>query len=157
MSRSVATPHPTAGERITHGPDGLRVPAQPIIPFIRGDGVGPEIWRAAEPVFDAAVERAYGRMRRVAWMEVYAGDAAYRRVGSWLPDETIAAFRTYRIGLRGPLSAPTDGAIRSLNVAFRQILDLYACKRPVRYLSGIPSPITRSATVGSAMSWPPLQ
>jgi len=130
-----------AGEKITMSADGLRVPDTPIIPFIRGDGTGPDIWRAAQHVFDAAVERAYSGKRRIAWMEVFAGETAFRRFGEWLPDETVKAYREFLVGIKGPLTTPVGGGIRSLNVALRQILDLYVCLRPVRYFQGVPSPV----------------
>ncbi len=119
----------------------LCVPDCPVLPFIEGDGTGPDIWRAARGVLDAAVERAYGGARRFGWMEVLAGEKAHQTVGSWLPDETLAAFETYRVGIKGPLTTPVGGGIRSLNVALRQQLDLYVCLRPVRYFSGVPSPV----------------
>ena len=132
------------GEKITMGSGGaLRVPNRPIIPFIEGDGTGPDIWRASQHVFDAAVEKAYGGKRRIAWLEVLAGQKAFDAVKTWLPDETIAAFRDYLVGIKGPLTTPVGGGIRSLNVALRQILDLYVCLRPVRYFEGVPSPVKR--------------
>jgi isocitrate dehydrogenase len=126
---------------ITLGTDGLVVPADPIIPFIEGDGIGPDIWAAAVRVFDAAVKKAYGDERAVAWHEVLAGEKAHNETGSWLPDETVDAFRTYLVGIKGPLTTPVGGGIRSLNVALRQKLDLYACVRPVRWFEGVPSPV----------------
>jgi isocitrate dehydrogenase len=120
---------------------GLKVPNQPIIPFIEGDGTGPDIWAASVRVFDAAVQRAYGRSRQVHWKEVLAGEKAHTKTGSWLPDETLAAFRTHLVGIKGPLTTPVGGGIRSLNVALRQLLDLYVCQRPVRYFQGVPSPV----------------
>ena len=119
----------------------LAVPDRPIIPFIRGDGTGPDIWYAAQIVFDAAVEKAYGGRRRVAWMEVFAGETANERFGEWLPEATLRAFRDYLVGIKGPLTTPVGGGIRSLNVALRQQLDLYVCLRPVRYFNGVPSPV----------------
>jgi isocitrate dehydrogenase len=113
----------------------------PIIPFIEGDGTGPDIWRAARRVFDAAVERASGGKRRIEWLEVLAGEKAFKQVGNWLPDETLAAIRAHRIAIKGPLTTPVGGGIRSLNVTLRQLLDLYACIRPVRYFEGVPSPM----------------
>ena len=131
-----------AGEKITLGTDGkLNVPDNPIIPFIEGDGTGPDIWRAAVRVFDAAVEKAYGPKRKIEWKEVLAGEKAFRATGNWLPDETVAAFKDYLVGIKGPLTTPIGGGIRSLNVALRQILDLYVCLRPVRYFRGVPSPV----------------
>jgi isocitrate dehydrogenase len=119
----------------------LRVPEVPIVPFIEGDGTGPDIWRAAVRVMDAAVAKAYGGERRIAWKEVLAGQKAFDRTGNWLPDETVDAFRGYRVGIKGPLTTPIGGGIRSLNVALRQILDLYVCLRPVRWFKGVPSPV----------------
>jgi isocitrate dehydrogenase len=119
----------------------LEVPATPIIPFIEGDGTGPDIWRAAQHVLDGAVERAYGRKRRIAWLEVLAGEKAKNQTGSWLPDETLAAIDHYLVAIKGPLTTPVGGGFRSLNVALRQKLDLYACVRPVRYFPGVPSPV----------------
>jgi isocitrate dehydrogenase len=122
---------------------GLKVPDRPIIPFIEGDGTGPEIWAASVRVFDAAVEKAYGLTRRIEWKEVPAGEKAFNRTGSWLPDETLEAFRKHMVGIKGPLTTPVGGGIRSLNVALRQILDLYVCLRPIRYFPGVPSPVKR--------------
>jgi isocitrate dehydrogenase len=130
-----------AGERITLSGGSLRVPDRPIIPFIEGDGTGRDIWRASQAVFDAAVAKAYGGKRSVAWMEVLAGEKAFKQTKNWLPDETIEAFRTYLVGIKGPLTTPVGGGIRSLNVALRQLLDLYVCLRPVRYFRGVPSPV----------------
>jgi len=133
---------PRDGERITLRPDGsLEVPDRPIIPFIEGDGTGPDIWRAAVRVFDAAVARASGGAQRIAWMEVLAGEKAVEKTGEWLPRTTLDAIRTYRIAIKGPLTTPVGGGIRSLNVTMRQELDLYACVRPVRYIQGVPSPL----------------
>jgi isocitrate dehydrogenase len=130
-----------AGDRITLSGGSLRVPDRPIIPFIEGDGTGRDIWRASQAVFDAAVAKAYGGKRSVAWMEVLAGEKAFKQSKNWLPDETIEAFRTYLVGIKGPLTTPVGGGIRSLNVALRQMLDLYVCLRPVRYFQGVPSPV----------------
>ena len=127
--------------RITMGPDGLQVPDDPIVPFIEGDGIGPDIWRAAQLVFDAAVDKAYGGDRKVEWMEVLAGQKAFDDTGEWLPADTVDAFRTYLVGIKGPLTTPVGGGIRSLNVALRQTLDLYVCLRPVRWFKGVPSPV----------------
>jgi len=126
---------------ITMGPDGLLVPDDPIIPFIEGDGIGPDIWAASVRVFDAAVEKAYGGSRKIEWKQVLAGEAAFDETGEWLPDETVETFREYLVGIKGPLTTPVGGGIRSLNVALRQILDLYACVRPVRWFTGVPSPV----------------
>jgi isocitrate dehydrogenase len=133
---------PPDGSRITVNPDkGLSVPDDPIIPFIRGDGTGPDIWRATEMVVTEAVQRAYGGRRRIRWYEVGAGEASHKATGSWLPDETVEAIRHYAVAIKGPLTTPVGGGIRSINVALRQVLDLYACVRPVRYVPGVPSPV----------------
>jgi isocitrate dehydrogenase len=134
-------------EAITRRDGTLAVPDHPIVPFIEGDGTGPDIWRASVRVFDAAVERAYGGRRAIHWREVLAGEKAFQRTGSWLPDETLAAFREYRVGIKGPLTTPVGGGIRSLNVALRQELDLYVCLRPVRYFAGIETPVTHPERV----------
>ena len=126
---------------ITMGPEGLRVPDEPIIPFIEGDGTGPDIWAAAVRVFDAAVARAYGGRRRLAWKEVLAGEKAFGETGEWLPAATLDALREHLVGIKGPLTTPVGGGIRSLNVAVRQVLDLYVCVRPVRWYQGVPSPV----------------
>ena len=132
---------PPEGVRIRIDNGKLVVPDQPVIPFIEGDGTGPDIWRAAVRVFDAAVAKAYGGRRRIAWFEVFAGEKSFRQSGSWLPDDTLAAFKEFLVGIKGPLTTPVGGGIRSLNVALRQILDLYVCLRPVRYFEGVPSPV----------------
>ncbi len=137
-----ATPQaPADGEPISMKDGRLRVPAKPVIPFIEGDGTGPDIWRASRRVFDAAVERAYGAGRRIAWLEVLAGEKAKDRLDSWLPDETLAAIERNLVAIKGPLTTPVGGGFRSLNVALRQKLDLYACVRPVRWFQGVPSPV----------------
>src|SRR6478672_11066992 len=118
----------------------LVVPDDPIIPFIEGDGTGPDIWRASVRVFDAAVKKAYGGKRRVEWLEVLAGEKSFKQLNTWLPDDTVDAFRKYYVGIKGPLTTPVGGGIRSLNVALRQLLDLYVCLRPVRWFHGVPSP-----------------
>jgi isocitrate dehydrogenase len=128
-------------EKIEQTSDGLRVPDEPIIPYIEGDGTGPDIWAASVRVFDAAVEKAYGGDRRIAWKEVLAGEKANTQTGQWLPDETVETFREYLIGIKGPLTTPVGEGFRSLNVALRQILDLYVCLRPVRWYQGVPSPV----------------
>ncbi|HOK78167.1 MAG TPA: isocitrate/isopropylmalate family dehydrogenase, partial [Verrucomicrobiota bacterium] len=133
--------NPPQGERIALKDGSLIVPDNPIIPFIRGDGTGPDIWAASERVLDAAVAHAYGGKRQIKWFEVFAGEAAFRRFGTWLPDETIQAFAEYLVGIKGPLTTPVGGGIRSLNVALRQTLDLYVCLRPVQYFPGVPSPV----------------
>jgi isocitrate dehydrogenase len=138
---------PTEGSRITVENGKLTVPDQPIIPFIEGDGIGPDVWRASVRVLDAAVATAYGGKRRIHWMEVYAGEKANVLTGAWLPEETLAACRTYFVAIKGPLTTPIGGGIRSLNVALRQILDLYVCLRPVRWFKGVPSPIKRPELV----------
>ncbi len=130
------------GEKIQYGKDGkFNVPDQPIIPFIEGDGVGPDIWKASVRVFDAAVKKCYGVKRKVHWVEVYAGEKAFQLKGEWAPEETIERIREYKIAIKGPLTTPVGGGIRSINVLLRQKLDLYACIRPVKYLSGTPSPL----------------
>ena len=131
------------GEPITMTDAGLQVPDQPILPFIEGDGIGPDIWAAAVRVFDAAVEKAYGGKRMIDWLEVLAGEKAHGKTGEWLPEETIDSFREYLVGIKGPLTTPVGGGIRSLNVALRQRLDLYTCVRPVRWFEGVPSPVKR--------------
>lgn len=130
-----------AGQPITKQGESLSVPNHPIIPFIEGDGTGPDIWRSSQRVFDAAVEKAYGGERSIAWKEVLAGQKAFDQTGNWLPDETLDAFRELLVGIKGPLTTPVGGGIRSLNVALRQILDLYVCLRPVQYFEGVPSPV----------------
>jgi len=137
---------PPAGNKITRG-QTLNVPDQPVIPFIRGDGTGPDIWAASVRVFDAAVEKAYGGKKKIAWFEVFAGQAAKDKFDSWLPDDTVEAFREYLVGIKGPLTTPVGGGIRSLNVALRQLLDLYVCLRPVQYFKGVPSPVKRPEKV----------
>ena len=132
---------PTGGESIRMVDGTLTVPDNPIIPFIEGDGIGPDIWRSAVRVLDASIVKAYGGSRSIAWMEVLAGENAFNTTGSWLPDETVEAFRNYLVGIKGPLTTPVGGGIRSLNVALRQILDLYVCLRPVRWFQGVPSPV----------------
>ena len=131
------------GEPITKDGSGLRVPNRPTIPFIEGDGTGPDIWQASVRVFDAAVKHAYGGDRELVWHEVLAGEKAFNATGSWLPDETLEAFKSFLVGIKGPLTTPVGGGIRSLNVALRQILDLYVCLRPVQYFEGVPSPVKR--------------
>jgi isocitrate dehydrogenase len=135
------------GETISVDNGRLRVPDQPIIPYIEGDGTGPDIWAASVRVFDAAVAKAYGGKRKIAWMEVLAGQKAFDQTGSWLPDETLDAFRSHYVGIKGPLTTPVGGGIRSLNVALRQILDLYVCLRPVRWFEGVPSPVKHPESV----------
>jgi len=136
-----------AGEKVTISGGQLHVPDHPILPFIEGDGTGPDIWRAAVRVLDAAVAKAYGGRRKIAWMEVYAGEKAFTQFGTWLPDETVEAFREFLVGIKGPLTTPIGGGIRSLNVALRQLLDLYVCLRPVRWFQGVPSPVRRPEKV----------
>jgi isocitrate dehydrogenase len=147
----LTVPH---GDKITMGPDGkLIVPDNPIIPFIEGDGTGVDIWKASVRVFDAAVEKVYGSGKKISWMEVYAGEKPFNmfrdRMGikAWLPDETIEAFREFLVGIKGPLTTPIGGGIRSLNVALRQVLDLYTCLRPIRYFQGVPSPVKKPQDV----------
>jgi len=131
----------SSGEKIRIENEKLIVPDHPIIPFVRGDGTGPDIWAASERVFDAAVAKAYGGQRKIVWKEVFAGGTAFQKFNTWLPDETVEAFREYLVGIKGPLTTPVGGGIRSLNVALRQMLDLYVCLRPVRYFEGVPSPV----------------
>src|SRR2546423_14336127 len=131
---------PPAGDKITRG-QTLSVPDHPVIPFIRGDGTGPDIWAASVRVFDAAVEKAYGGQKKIAWFEVFAGQVAKDKFDNWLPDDTVDAFREYLVGIKGPLTTPVGGGIRSLNVALRQLLDLFVCLRPIQYFQGVPSPV----------------
>ena len=138
---------PPAGERITIANGKLQVPDNPVVPFIRGDGTGPDIWAASVRVFNAAVEKAYGQARKISWFEVFAGESAKKQFDNWLPDDTIAAFQEYLVGIKGPLTTPVGGGIRSLNVALRQLLDLYVCLRPVQYFRGVPSPVKRPELV----------
>ncbi len=135
------------GDKITIAGGKLQVPDHPILPFIEGDGTGPDIWRASVRVLDASVAKAYGGQRRIAWMEVYAGEKCFTRFATWLLDETVDAFREYLVGIKGPLTTPIGGGIRSLNVALRKLLDLYACVRPVRWFNGVPSPVKRPQDV----------
>jgi isocitrate dehydrogenase len=132
---------PTGGKKITISAGKLQVPDEPIIPFVEGDGTGRDIWRASVRVFDAAVKKAYGGKRKIHWMEVYAGEKSFKQSQTWLPDETAQAFTEFMVGIKGPLTTPIGGGIRSLNVALRQLLDLYVCMRPVRYFKGVPSPL----------------
>src|SRR6202046_160834 len=136
-----------SGTKITMSAGKLNVPDRPIIPFIEGDGTGPDIWRASVRVFDAAVAKVFGGEKHVAWMEVYAGEKAFKKYNNWLPDDTVDAFRAYLVGIKGPLTTPVGGGIRSLNVALRQMLDLYVCLRPVQYFKGVPSPVKRPEKV----------
>lgn len=138
---------PQGGEKITIQDGKLNIPDHPILPFVEGDGTGRDIWRASQRVFDAAVAQAYGSKRKVEWMEVLAGEKAYTRFGSWLPDETVTAFREFLVGIKGPLTTPIGGGIRSLNVALRKALDLYVCLRPIRYFNGVPSPVKQPEAV----------
>ena len=131
----------TDGQAIVRRDGALAVPDHVIIPFIEGDGTGPDIWRASVRVFDAAVKRVYGGARKIHWHEVLAGEKAFNQTGQWLPEATLAAFRQYLVGIKGPLTTPVGGGIRSLNVALRQMLDLYVCLRPVRWFKGVPSPV----------------
>ena len=141
-------PGPVAGEPITMSSSGiLAVPDRPIVPFIEGDGTGPDIWRASSAVFDAAVEKAYKGKRKIAWYEVFAGEKSKRKFDTWLPDETVEAYRKYLVGIKGPLTTPVGKGIRSLNVALRQQLDLYVCLRPVRWFTNVPSPVKKPGDV----------
>ncbi len=132
---------PSEGSSISIKNGRVVVPDDPIIPFIEGDGTGPDIWRASVRVFDAAVKKAYGGKRRLVWFEVLAGEKAHATVGEWLPADTLEAVRAYKVAIKGPLTTPVGGGIRSLNVTLRQVLDLYACVRPVRYFKGTPAPV----------------
>ena len=132
---------PPAGGKITIANGKLTVPENPILPFIRGDGTGPDIWAASVRVFDAAVEKAYGGKRKISWFEVFAGEESFKKFNNWLPDDTVEAFREFLVGIKGPLTTPVGGGIRSLNVALRQMLDLYVCLRPVQWFTGVPSPV----------------
>src|SRR5690606_15565232 len=134
---------PAGGSPITKTAKGLSVPDRPITPSIEGDGTGPDIWRASVRVLDAAVEKAYGGKRRLEWMEVLAGEKAFNQTGEWLPESTVQACRDYLVSIKGPLTTPVGGGIRSLNVALRQMLDLYVCLRPVRWFEGVPSPVKK--------------
>src|SRR6476646_7554603 len=131
---------PPVGDKITRT-QTLNVPDRPVIPFIRGDGTGPDIWAASERVLDAAVEKAYGGKKKIVWFEVFAGQAAKDKFDEWLPDDTVEAFREYLVGIKGPLTTPVGGGIGSLNVALRQLLDLFVCLRPIQYFKGVPSPV----------------
>jgi len=141
MSSFNGVPVPTDGARIDFVNDKFVVPDNPIIPYIEGDGTGRDIWKASRRVFDAAVEKAFGGKRRVVWYEVFAGEKAFKKFGEWLPEGTLEAIKTFRIAIKGPLTTPVGGGIRSLNVALRQLLNLYACWRPVKYIPGVPSPV----------------
>jgi isocitrate dehydrogenase len=132
---------PPAGGKISIHDGKLTVPENPILPFIRGDGTGPDIWAASVRVFDAAVAKAYGGQRKISWFEVYAGEESFKKFNNWLPDDTVEAFKEYLVGIKGPLTTPVGGGIRSLNVALRQMLDLYVCLRPVQWFTGVPSPV----------------
>src|SRR5450759_4740008 len=138
---------PASGETITVTDAKLNVPDHPILPFIEGDGTGPDIWRASVRVLDAAVEKEFAGKKKIAWAEVYAGEKAKKLFDTWLPNETLEAFKTYLVGIKGPLTTPVGGGMTSLNVAIRQILDLYVCLRPVRYFRGVPSPVKRPEKV----------
>jgi isocitrate dehydrogenase len=138
---------PPAGGKISIQNGKLNVPDNPILPFIRGDGTGPDIWAASQRVFEAAVSKAYGGKRKIAWFEVYAGETSKNKFDNWLPDDTVEAFKEYLVGIKGPLTTPVGGGIRSLNVALRQLLDLYVCLRPVQYFKGVPSPVKRPEKV----------
>ncbi|HZF02012.1 MAG TPA: isocitrate dehydrogenase (NADP(+)) [Methylomirabilota bacterium] len=132
---------PPQGEKISIANGKLTVPNNPILPFIRGDGTGPDIWASSVRVFDAAVQKAYGGKRKISWFEVFAGEESFKKFNNWLPDDTVAAFKEFLVGIKGPLTTPVGGGIRSLNVALRQMLDLYVCLRPVQYFTGVPSPV----------------
>ncbi len=138
---------PTEGSQIIKTTSGLNVPDHPIVPFIEGDGTGPDIWRAAVRVFNAAVEKAYGGKRGIVWFEIFAGQKSHDKYGTWLPEDTVTAFKTFLVGIKGPLTTPVGGGIRSLNVTLRQRLDLFTCLRPIRYFAGVPSPVKRPELV----------
>src|ERR1700727_1479370 len=129
------------GDKISIHGGKLTVPDNPVIPFIRGDGTGPDIWASSVRVLDASVAKAYGGKRKISWFEVFAGEESFKRFNNWLPDDTVDAFKEYLVGIKGPLTTPVGGGIRSLNVALRQMLDLYVCLRPVQYFAGVPSPV----------------
>ncbi len=141
MSYSYKDVQPPKGEKVSIKDGILRVPDHPILPFIEGDGTGPDIWRASVRIFDAAVEKAYKGKKKISWFEVYAGQTAFDKFKNWLPEDTVEAYKEYLVGIKGPLTTPVGGGIRSLNVALRQMLDLYVCLRPVRYFQGVPSPV----------------
>ena len=147
MARFNGIEVPADGQKITVDGDRLKVPDRPIIPFIEGDGTGRDIWRASQRVFDSAVEKAYGGNRRIAWFEIFAGEKAFNSFGEWLPDDSVKAISEFVVAIKGPLTTPVGGGIRSLNVTLRQVLDLYACVRPVRYFDGVPSPVKQPGKV----------
>jgi isocitrate dehydrogenase len=138
---------PKDGQAITMGAKGLNVPENPIIPYIEGDGTGPDIWKASQMVFDAAVKKAYNGKKKIVWLEVYAGEKSFKSLGDWLPEDTLTAFRHYLVSIKGPLTTPIGKGMRSLNVAIRQMLDLYVCLRPVKYFTGVPSPVKKPQDV----------
>src|SRR5262249_42459107 len=140
-------PSVASGQPIQHSQGRLVVPDRPIVPYIEGDGTGPDIWRASQRVFDAAVQKAYGEKRQIAWKEVLAGQKSFDQLGTWLPDDTLESFRDLLVGIKGPLTTPVGGGIRSLNVTLRQLLDLYVCLRPVRYFKGVPTPVLQPELV----------
>src|SRR5712691_2045414 len=147
MPNFTALKTPTSGTSISRKQGRIVVPDDPIIPFIEGDGIGRDIWRASVRVLDAAVSKAHGSRRKIAWLEVYAGEKSFKTFNTWLPDDTVEAFREYYVGIKGPLTTPVGGGIRSLNVALRQLLDLYVCLRPVRWYKGVPSPVKKPQDV----------
>ena len=138
---------PPAGGKISISAGRLNVPDHPVLPFIRGDGTGPDIWASSVRVLDASVAKAYGGNRKIAWFEVFAGEESFKRFNTWLPEDTVEAFREFIVGIKGPLTTPVGGGIRSLNVALRQMLDLYVCLRPVQWFAGVPSPVKRPELV----------
>ena len=142
------------GEKIIKDGDKLIVPDMPVIPFIEGDGTGPDIWKAAQSVIDAAVQKAYAGKKKIKWLEVFAGEKSHSRTGEWLPKETLQAFIDYHVGIKGPLTTPVGGGFRSLNVTLRQTLDLYVCLRPVKYFQGIPSPVINPQAIDMASPSP---
>src|SRR6187455_3212157 len=138
---------PPAGDTITISGGTLRVPDRPVVPYIEGDGIGRDIWRASQRVFDAAVEKVFQAKRSVAWYEIFAGEKAFNAFGEWLPEDSVKAIAEFAVAIKGPLTTPVGGGIRSLNVTLRQVLDLYACVRPVRYFEGVPSPVKQPERV----------
>ena len=147
MSYTYKNVKPPKGEKVSIQNGILNVPDNPVLPFIEGDGTGPDIWRASVRIFDAAVEKAYRGKKKISWFEVFAGQTAFDKFQNWLPDDTVEAFKEYLVGIKGPLTTPVGGGISSLNVALRQMLDLYVCLRPVRYFQGVPSPVKRPEKV----------
>ena len=149
MSKGEFYKPPADGQEIGWSDGKLTVPDRPIVPYIEGDGIGPDIWRASRRVLDAAVQKSFNGQKSIAWMEILAGEKANEHTGDWLPEDTFEAIRHYRGAIKGPLTTPVGGGIRSLNVTLRQVLDLYACVRPVKYYAGVPSPVREPEKVGA--------